>query len=102
MQAERTFNISTLIEEQKTGRFAVGLLFWCFLIMLMDGYDQTAVSFAAPAIIKEWHVARGGFGPVLRRGSVRHVDRRRSSSAISATALAASVRLCRAACSSVC
>ena len=68
MQAERTFNISTLIEEQKPGRFAVGLLFWCFLIMLMDGYDQTAVSFAAPAIIKEWHVARGGFGPVFGAG----------------------------------
>jgi MFS transporter, AAHS family, 4-hydroxybenzoate transporter len=68
MQADRTFNIATLIEEQKTGRFAVGLLFWCFMIMLMDGYDQTAVSFAAPAIIKEWHVARGGFGPVFGAG----------------------------------
>jgi len=68
MQADRTFNIATLVEEQKTGRFAVGLLFWCFLIMLMDGYDQTAVSFAAPAIIKDWHVARGGFGPVFGAG----------------------------------
>lgn len=68
MQADRTFNIATLVEEQKAGRFAVGLLFWCFLIMLMDGYDQTAVSFAAPAIIKDWHVARGGFGPVFGAG----------------------------------
>ncbi|WP_042272593.1 MFS transporter [Paraburkholderia heleia] len=68
MQADRTFNIATLVEEQKTGRFAVGLLFWCFLIMLMDGYDQTAVSFAAPAIIKDWHVARGGFGSVFGAG----------------------------------
>ena len=68
MQADRTFNIATLVEEQKTGRFAVGLLFWCFLIMLMDGYDQTAVSFAAPAIIKSWHVARGGFGTVFGAG----------------------------------
>ncbi|SAL52876.1 4-hydroxybenzoate transporter [Caballeronia cordobensis] len=68
MQADRTFNIATLVEEQKTGRFAAGLLFWCFLIMLMDGYDQTAVSFAAPAIIKDWHVARGGFGPVFGAG----------------------------------
>jgi AAHS family 4-hydroxybenzoate transporter-like MFS transporter len=68
MQADRTFNIATLIEEQKTGRFAARLLFWCFLIMLMDGYDQTAVSFAAPAIIKDWHVARGGFGPVFGAG----------------------------------
>ena len=33
MEANRTFNIATLIEEQKTGRFAVGLLFWCFLVM---------------------------------------------------------------------
>lgn len=68
MQAERTFNIATLVEEQKTGRFAVGLLFWCFLVMLMDGYDQTAVSFAAPAIVKAWHVSRGGFGPVFGAG----------------------------------
>ncbi|HVE09905.1 MAG TPA: MFS transporter [Paraburkholderia sp.] len=68
MQADRTFNIATLVEEQKAGRFAVGLLFWCFMIMLMDGYDQTAVSFAAPAIIKEWHVSRGGFGPVFGAG----------------------------------
>jgi len=68
MQAERTFNIATLVEEQKAGRFAVGLLFWCFLIMLMDGYDQTAVSFAAPAIVKAWHVSRGGFGPVFGAG----------------------------------
>jgi AAHS family 4-hydroxybenzoate transporter-like MFS transporter len=68
MQADRTLNIATLIEEQKIGRFAVGLLFWCFLIMLMDGYDQTAVSFAAPAIIKDWHVARGGFGSVFGAG----------------------------------
>ncbi|WP_246791783.1 MFS transporter [Burkholderia perseverans] len=68
MQADRTFNIATLIEQQKPGRFAVGLLFWCFLIMLMDGYDQTAVSFAAPALIKAWHVARGGFGPVFGAG----------------------------------
>jgi AAHS family 4-hydroxybenzoate transporter-like MFS transporter len=68
MQADRTFNITTLIEEQKTGRFAVGLLFWCFLIMLMDGYDQTAVSFAAPAIIRQWHVLRSSFGPVFGAG----------------------------------
>jgi AAHS family 4-hydroxybenzoate transporter-like MFS transporter len=68
MQADRTFNIAELVEEQKIGRFAVGLLFWCFLVMLMDGYDQTAVSFAAPAIIKEWHVSRGGFGPVFGAG----------------------------------
>jgi len=68
MQADRTFNIATLVEEQKMGRFAIGLLFWCFMIMLMDGYDQTAVSFAAPAIIKEWHVSRGGFGPVFGAG----------------------------------
>jgi AAHS family 4-hydroxybenzoate transporter-like MFS transporter len=68
MQTDRTYNIAALIEQQKIGRFAVGLLFWCFLIMLMDGYDQTAVSFAAPAIIKDWHVARGGFGPVFGAG----------------------------------
>jgi AAHS family 4-hydroxybenzoate transporter-like MFS transporter len=68
MQETQTFNIGELVEQQKIGRFAITLLLWCFLIMLMDGYDQTAVSFAAPAIIKEWHVARGSFGPVFGAG----------------------------------
>lgn len=68
MQKDPPLNVSQLIEEQKIGRFAIMLLFWCFLVMLMDGYDQTAVSFAAPAMIREWHVARGGFGPVFGAG----------------------------------
>lgn len=68
MRAEQPYDIVALTEGQKPGRFAAGLLFWCFLIMLMDGYDQTAVSFAAPAIIKDWQVSRAAFGPVFGAG----------------------------------
>jgi len=68
MQETQTFDIGQLVEEQKIGRFAIGLLLWCFLVMAMDGYDQTAVSFAAPAIVRDWHVNRAGFGPVFGAG----------------------------------
>lgn len=68
MRDDHSYDIVALTEEQKPGRFAWGLLFWCFLIMLMDGYDQTAVSFAAPAMIKDWHVSRAAFGPVFGAG----------------------------------
>ena len=33
MQAEQTFEIGKLVNEQKIGRFAVSLLIWCFLVL---------------------------------------------------------------------
>lgn len=61
-------NISQLVEGQKLGRFAVVLLAWCFLIVLLDGYDQIAIAFAAPALAKAWQVPAGGFAPVFGIG----------------------------------
>ncbi|MFL9920274.1 MFS transporter [Paraburkholderia fungorum] len=57
--------ISELIENQKPGRFAFALIAWCFLIVLIDGYDQVAVAFSAPALIKAWHTNAASFGHVF-------------------------------------
>jgi AAHS family 4-hydroxybenzoate transporter-like MFS transporter len=61
-------NVSQLVEEQKLGRFSIALLAWCFLIVLLDGYDQIAIAFAAPAIAQVWHVQAGSFAQVFGAG----------------------------------
>lgn len=38
------------------------------LVSLGDGYDYTAMAFAAPAVIKDMHIARGAMGSVFGAG----------------------------------
>ncbi|MEC5409202.1 MFS transporter [Paraburkholderia sp. MPAMCS5] len=63
-----TINVSALIERQKLGGFALMLIVWCFTIVLIDGYDQVAAAFAAPALIHAWHTNAAGFGRVFGVG----------------------------------
>jgi AAHS family 4-hydroxybenzoate transporter-like MFS transporter len=63
-----TVNVSALVEQQKPGAFAIGLIAWCFLIVLIDGYDQVAVAYSAPALIAVWHTNAAGFGQVFGFG----------------------------------
>ncbi|MBB5424126.1 AAHS family 4-hydroxybenzoate transporter-like MFS transporter [Paraburkholderia sp. JPY158] len=66
--AMNTVNVSALIERQKLGGFALLLIVWCFAIVLIDGYDQVAVAFAAPALIHAWQTSAAGFGRVFGVG----------------------------------
>jgi len=68
MTNEPVINIAARVEEQRVGRFAITLLAWCFIVVLLDGYDQIAVAFAAPALIKAWHVKAGEFAQVFGIG----------------------------------
>ncbi|MFM0715590.1 MFS transporter [Paraburkholderia strydomiana] len=58
-------DVSRLIDGQKVGWFAVVLIFSTWLVMLTDGYELSALAFAAPALIKAWHIERGALGPVF-------------------------------------
>ncbi len=55
--------IDDLVDEQRIGRFNVGVLIWSFLAMFADGYDIGALSFAQPALERLWHVPKIAFGP---------------------------------------
>ena len=68
MSDRPVINVSALVENQKPGAFAVGLIAWCFLIVLIDGYDQVAAAFSAPALIKAWHASPAAFGRVFGVG----------------------------------
>ncbi|MDT8397957.1 MAG: MFS transporter [Pseudomonadales bacterium] len=57
--------INQLVDEQKIGWFNIKVLFWCFLAMFADGFDITAMSFAAPELSRLWTIDPAAFGPVF-------------------------------------
>src|ERR1700730_1920497 len=67
-QANQTVDVASLIENRKVGRFQMTVIMWTCAIMLVEGYDMQVLPFAAPAIIKAWHVNKAYFGPVFGFG----------------------------------
>jgi len=61
----QTINIERLIDEQRLGLFNVNLLVWSFLAMFADGYEITAMAFAAPELVRIWGVDPAALGPVF-------------------------------------
>src|SRR5437868_5135603 len=62
--AERTLDVAQLIEG-KLARPQIIIATWLCSLMVLEGYDMQALSFATPAILREWHVSRADFGAVL-------------------------------------
>jgi len=59
-------DVSRLTGEGKLTQFHVRLLLSTILLTMLDGYDITAISFAAPELAKAWGIAdRSAFGPVF-------------------------------------
>ncbi len=64
----QTIDVGSLIEDRKISWFQYGVIAWACAIMFIEGYDMQVVPFAAPAMIKAWHVNRAYFGPVFGFG----------------------------------
>ena len=62
--AERTLDVAALIES-KLARPQIVIALWLCTLMVLEGYDMQTLSFAAPAILRQWHVSRADFGTVL-------------------------------------
>ena len=58
-------NVDDLIDNQKLGRFNLKLLAYLFIVMLLDGYDIIAVGFAAPHLVRDWHLSPAALAPVF-------------------------------------
>lgn len=66
MSRPQTIDVAHLIDERGIDRFIVRLLFLCWLVALFDGYDIGAVAYAAPGLIKDWHITNpAALGPVF-------------------------------------
>jgi len=61
----QTIRIEELVDEQKIDWFNINLLFWSFLAMWGDGYDITALSFAAPKLVHDWGLQPSSLGPAF-------------------------------------
>jgi AAHS family 4-hydroxybenzoate transporter-like MFS transporter len=49
-------------------RFRVTLLAISFALMIVEGYDVQVLAYAAPLILKDWHVTQAEFGSVFGAG----------------------------------
>ena len=65
MAGQAEVQVSHFLDEYGVGSFHYKLLFWTVLMALIDGYDIGAVAFAAPSLIREWHIAPKALGLLL-------------------------------------
>ena len=68
MAQAQTVDLSRIIDSQKVGAFHITLIVICFIIVMVDGYDIGAAAFAAPALIKEWHISPQALGQMFSAG----------------------------------
>ena len=62
--------VSHFLDEYGLGSFQIKLIVWSVLLAMIDGYDIGAIAFAAPSLIKEWHVAPKELGLVLSASNI--------------------------------
>ncbi len=65
MADQPVVQVSNLLNERGLSSFQIKLLAWSFFMVLIDGYDITAIAFAAPSLVKEWALKPGTLGPVF-------------------------------------
>ncbi|MBL7816828.1 MAG: MFS transporter [Saprospiraceae bacterium] len=61
-------NATNVIDNNKTSVLQITTIFICFLMNMLDGMDVMVVSYAAPAIAKEWAISPQALGSVFSAG----------------------------------
>jgi len=61
-------DVAGFIDQQPVGGFQIRLLLTCATVLLLDGFDTTAIGFVAPSLAKEWGLSKGALGPVFSAG----------------------------------
>jgi AAHS family 4-hydroxybenzoate transporter-like MFS transporter len=65
----KAVNIHEVVETQERGFFPTALFIMCCLVMLVDGFNQQSLNYAAPAIIEDL-----GISPPLMTGLVADIN----------------------------
>lgn len=61
-------NVAKLIDQSRLQPLQMLVLVLCGLCMIIDGFDVQAMGYVAPALIKEWNVAKPALGPIFGAG----------------------------------
>jgi AAHS family 4-hydroxybenzoate transporter-like MFS transporter len=65
MTDQSVVQVSRLLDERGLSSFQITLIIWSFFLVLIDGYDISAIAFAAPHLVKAWGVSPKDLGPVF-------------------------------------
>jgi AAHS family 4-hydroxybenzoate transporter-like MFS transporter len=60
-----SLDVTQIVDRQPVSRFLLGVLSLCTLVTLADGYNISVIAFAAPGIVKAWHLNRAALGPLF-------------------------------------
>ena len=63
-----TVNVAQVIDGQKIGAFQLRVFLLCAAVLFVDGFDVQGITYVAPAISREWNLARGSLGPTFSAG----------------------------------
>jgi len=63
--SSQVVDVERLIDEKRIGAFHVGIIFMCFLVVMIDGFDITVAAFAAPGLIKSFHISPTALGALF-------------------------------------
>lgn len=64
----KTIDIAELIDDGSWSNYQKIVTLLAALAIIFDGFDIQVLGLAIPSLIREWHVARTDFGPVLAVG----------------------------------
>jgi len=65
MAQPKVVDIAEVVETQERGFFPTLIFVLGCLVMLVDGFNQQSLNYAAPAIIKDWGINRAAMTPVF-------------------------------------
>jgi AAHS family 4-hydroxybenzoate transporter-like MFS transporter len=60
-----TLNVQALLDENRMSPYQYVVLFLCFTVLALDGFDTAAIGYVAPALVAKWGVTRAALAPVL-------------------------------------
>src|SRR6185503_11130380 len=64
----RVVDVQAFIDAERVSPLQKRLLFLCFLVIAIDGFDTAVIGFIAPALRAEWGLDVGQLGPLFASG----------------------------------
>ncbi len=65
-----TVDVAEVIDQQRISVFQGRIVFLAWLTLFLDGIDNQAIAYVAPALSAAWHLERGALGPIFAAGVV--------------------------------
>ena len=66
--APRVIDVQAFIDAEPVSSLQKRLLFLCFLVIAIDGFDTAIIGFIAPVVRAEWNLAVAQLGPLFASG----------------------------------